>query len=357
MPTAAKRPRPCAATTPANNATVDDGNPPEEQHERERAVAGGCIVIVPRPSKEPAVAAILDSRHCDECHQTLPRNLFPKDKFAKNGGNSDGTRKVDDGIISVRHVCRRCKKNMTAVRCGQPIKSQMMVGRVSASGNKRRPNNHGYCDYVDDLFSLDCFPHIISLGAFTSAKDVSESMAAIKAARKHGRLSSSSSSKEKEKETNVICLCIGDGCTPRTAILACFIEKNWDCVSIDPALRDEWHGDAPNGVRGLVGYGGTLEDYMTIRDDHEGEGGVVVGKTKRYDRLLLLCVHSHARLVGHASVRSIMTRYGDVPTTLISLPCCPKFRSSKDVGRVPDVHYEDDCVFSACRRVEIWNFN
>jgi hypothetical protein len=66
---------------------------------------------------------------------------------------------------------------------------------------------------------------------------------------------------------------------------------------------------------------------------------------KHYDHLLLLCVHSHARLVGKSSMPNIMTRYEDVHITFISLPCCPKFTSQKDVGRVPDVHYENVCVF------------
>ena len=78
---------------------------------------------------------------------------------------------------------------------------------------------------------------------------------------------------------------------------------------------------------------------------------------EEYDHLILLCVHSHARLMGSASIPNIMGRYNNLPTTLISLPCCPRFRSEKDVGRAPDVRYEDDCVFSACRKVEVWNFD
>jgi hypothetical protein len=117
----------------------------------------------------------------------------------------------------------------------------------------------------------------------------------------------------------VACLCIGDGSTPRTAVLACFL-KGRDCVSIDPALRDEWHGAEPRGVRGLVGYGGTLEDFL---DDGCGAAAVATAvRKKRCDHLLLLCVHSHARLVGRASVASMTARFGGVPASLVSLPCC-----------------------------------
>ena len=302
-------------------------------------------------------------RKCDACRQMLPRNLFPKDKFAKKNRNG----KNDDGVaVVVRHTCRRCSKNRTAERCKQSAKSQIKVGRKGDSGSVRRPNNFGYCDYVDRLFGLDCFADIVKLGAFGSAKDVSESMAAIQAACRHGRLPPSRGGGGADDGNDgdgggmnggggVACLCIGDGSTPRTAVLACFL-KGWDCVSIDPALRDEWRGAEPRGVRGLVGYGGTLEDFL---DDDCGAAAALataVGK-KRHDHLLLLCVHSHARLVGRASVASITARFGGVPASLVSLPCCPKFRSRRDVGRASDVSYEDDCVFSACRRVEVWNFD
>ena len=125
-------------------------------------------------------------RECDSCQQTLPRYLFPKDKFAKR--DRDGTHNDGGVAVVVRHTCRRCSKNRTAERCKQSAKPQIKVGRKGDSGAVRRPNNFGYCDYVDRLFGLDCFADIARLGAFGSAKDVSESMAAIEAACRHGRL-------------------------------------------------------------------------------------------------------------------------------------------------------------------------
>ncbi|KAL9189825.1 hypothetical protein ACHAXT_009500 [Thalassiosira profunda] len=269
---------------------------------------------------------------CDACHHSLPRHLFPKKKFAKD---------------PARRVCRQCKKNETAERCGQPPKKQIKLGRTSEAGAKRRPNNWGYCNYLDKLFAMECFSDIVALRAFTSAKDVSESMAAIQAASQHGGKLIDG----KEDKMRVKCLCIGDGSTPRTAVLACFLMK-WDCVSIDPALGEEWTGEEPKGVRGLTGFGGTLEDFVARDVANEDKGAI-----EEYDRLVLLCVHSHARLTGKASVPNLMARYHNIPTTLVSLPCCPRFRSQKDVGRPPDARYDDDGVFSACRSVEVWNFD
>ena len=114
------------------------------------------------------------------------RRPNPKDKFAKR--DRDGTHDDGGAAVVVRHTCRRCSKNRTAERCKQSAKPQIKVGRKGDSGAVRRPNNFGYCDYVDRLFGLDCFADIARLGAFGSTKDVSESMAAIEAACRHGRL-------------------------------------------------------------------------------------------------------------------------------------------------------------------------
>ena len=101
----------------------------------------------------------------------------------------------------------------------------------------------------------------------------------------------------------------------------------------------------------------------------------------------MLCVHSHARFIEEASIENIRLLYAsqkenidDIsdgvyigrnvqsdsskttgtnfilpPTTIVSLPCCPTFRHVRDIGVPPDLKYDDDCVFSACRSVEVWN--
>jgi len=262
----------------------------------------------------------------------------------------------------------------------------LKLGRRSASGTKRRPNNFGYCHYLDQLFSKDCFPDLMQLRVFPSAKDVSESMAVLQAFSQYGVLSTDELiTKEEQHNSKMIkCLCIGDGSTPRTAVLACFLQNNWDCVSIDPILRNNWQGTIPQGVHGLVGYGGTIEAFVmeemqkhehalttstttttsgtkeqNKQDSQTHHDSVLQqssSNTPTYDALVLLCVHSHARLERQASLHHIRSLYHFPPTTLIRLPCCPKFRSHADVGRPPDISYEDDGVFSACRQVQMWNF-
>ena len=201
------------------------------------------------------------------------------------------------------------------------------------------------------LFGMKCFPDLVSLGVFRSAKDVSESMAVLQGVTRHGNFNLASKS-------NVLCLCIGDGCTPRTAVLACYLQ-GWTCVSIDPALNEEWSGNNPKDVVGLTGYRGTLAQFFDETDPSlvrpSSSASESSPSSKPYQHLILLCVHSHARFIGSVTVSRIRDCYDNVATTICSLPCCPKFRHKGDIGREPDTYYDDDCVFSAMRKVEIWN--
>ena len=164
---------------------------------------------------------------CGICTESVPRHLFQKKEYR---------------LTDRSPTCHNCKRTLTANRIKQkpPPSQGTLQGRVAESGMVRRPNNFGHCDYIDMLFGMKCFPDLVSLGVFRSAKDVSESMAVLQGVMRHGNFNSTSKS-------NVLCLCIGDGCTPRTAVLACYLQ-GWTCVSIDPALNEEWSGNNPKDV-------------------------------------------------------------------------------------------------------------
>ena len=196
-----------------------------------------------------------------------------------------------------------------------------------------------------------------------------------------------------ERKRGVLCICIGDGTTPRTAALAAYLTA-WNCVSVDPAMREEWTGEAPHGVGRLRGISAPFEDFMeqtetlaairaavaadslgapagadaangaaaseagavtqagaasTSRDDEAASGGEVT-------HLLLLCVHAHHRFTGPAALSAVRAAFGDPPTTCIALPCCPTFNPTKDIGRSPDASFEDMAVFSDCRSVLVWRW-
>jgi len=222
---------------------------------------------------------------------------------------------------------------------------------------KRRPQNFGYCHYLDRVMSLDCYPELVQRRVFRSAKDISESVAAIQGAVT-----------VLDKESDVLCLCIGDGNTPRTAVLAAYWKK-WTCVSIDPNLESQWMGREPQGVQGLTGVKTTMEDYLERleqdRSGHQDEPlacqpvGADIHDTSASKpiTLILLCVHSHVRFQKGNTVHRIHHLH-DKPTCtiLVSIPCCPTFRHVHDLGRPPDRSYEDDGIFSARRAVHIWKW-
>ena len=119
----------------------------------------------------------------------LGRHRFPKKIFRKLilGETKDGPK---NSSSTDKLVCHSCKRLDTANRCKQePPRIFKHDSTIAESGTRRRPNNFGYCDYVDKLFKMDCFAtHIAPLKVFTSAKDVSESMAAIQAVLRHGNI-------------------------------------------------------------------------------------------------------------------------------------------------------------------------
>ena len=112
-------------------------------------------------------------------------------------------------------------------------------------------------------------------------------------------------------------------------------------------MRPEWEGAAPRGVRRLHGYRGTLERWVDELPASAGGGGS--SDLLRPRHLVILCVHSHHRFIGPASLDAVRAAFGRPPTCLVALPCCARFRPDRDVGRRPDVVYDDACIFSACR--------
>ena len=233
-------------------------------------------------------------------------------------------------------TCRAC----SASRHGDDRKSTLVKnGSRPESGARVRPNNWGYSTYLDAVFSLSCFNDLMRVGALSSAKDISESYGALQAIKQHSAAGGS------WKDDSVVCLCVGDGSAPRTASLACYLTK-WRCVSIDPELKEEWVGNEARGVKRLVGFRGTIDDYMSTQE-----------RIADAQKLAIICVHSHARFVGPSAVPNIRARFGDLPTCVVAIPCCPRVCPERDVGVKPHTSYYDDCIFSEKRRVEIWNFD
>lgn len=307
---------------------------------------------------------------------------------------------------------------------------------LNEEGN-RRPSSVADCKYIDTLLSMPCYLNINALGVFGSSAEVSGSLAALEAVRLYGTVGgggdeggegdeeggdggyhryfvphdcdgrpvlSGEDSRSKSGNScgsgfgnniidprSIVCLVLGEGRTPRTAILASQ-HYCWTTIAIDPTLSEEWdgyHDDAPN----FVGYGGSLAEFM---DDYDDGTGMIVGRRRNSDlaesmnstmreypprHLVIIAIqplHSSpaVRLRDNGHINELRARYGDVPTTLVSLRPIPETnwfspsarmedgtvgpRRSKleeDMGYEPNFSYVDEGIFSECRQVEVWNFH
>jgi hypothetical protein len=141
--------------------------------------------------------------------------------------------------------------------------------------NRIRPKNWGYTTYLDKVFSMHCFAELVRLRVFPDCKDISESYGVLQAAirrglralQRHDRPQQILAegkrvmTRDLERLPGVLCVCIGDGASARTAALVAFL-TNWYAVSVDPALRPEWTGKEPHGVRRLRGFARRFEELM-----------------------------------------------------------------------------------------------
>jgi len=250
--------------------------------------------------------------------------------------------KLADGI------CRSCQTYETRRRLDKRKSDQIdllpALPPTEELGSVRHPKNWGYSDYVDRVMGLKCFVDLVNLRVFPSAKDISESMGAIMAANKYGNI-------PKRARSDCVCLCIGDGATPRTATLSCYL-NSWRCYSIDPELSQEWVGFHPT-VRGLHGTSDVCDAFFT-KDIVQFDGSSPLTDTKH---LVLLLVHSHARLIGPSSLTNIRKGFGGCPTSIVAIPCCARFRPTRDIGEEPHQEFIDHCIFSDKRTVMVWNFD
>ena len=257
---------------------------------------------------------------------------------------------------------------------------------------EERPTHIADCKYIDAVLSMPCYPKLNSMELFASSKDVSVSMAALDAVKVYGTMDAEyfvahdgdgkkvipRSMKKKNASGNgspainpksIMCLVIGEGSLPRTAVLAA-LHYGWTTLSIDPTLDEDWDGyqdDVPN----YTGYSGTISEFMC--DEYTESHFELDNSQSSVNHLVIIGVQmtkDEMRLKGNSNINEIRARYDDIPTTLVSMSplrkatLAPKRRDGqcgskleKDVGYEPNCSYIDEGVFSVCRLVEVWNFH
>ena len=149
-------------------------------------------------------------------------------------------------------------------------------GRSYSHTDSDRPSNIANCKYIDALLQLPCYLNLNAFGIYKSSQDVSVSMSCLEAVRLYGTLDeryfvphdvdgvpivdddknkkSKGGDRRSSLQTNnaqiddtpvnpksVVCIVLGEGSTPRTAILASQ-HYGWTTIAIDPNLSEDWDG-------------------------------------------------------------------------------------------------------------------
>ena len=174
--------------------------------------------------------------------------------------------------------------------------------------------------HIEEFFKLKCAGDMLNLGLFPNAKEVTESMGAYHAVRwllapKLGL---------RFDDPAIAMVCVGDGHTPRTAAMFAF-RSAWMCYSVDPLLRKElWD------VCRLQCYARKIEDSIM--------------HFPLYDRVIIVCVHSHA------SLGSCLKHIIAPKRSVVAMECCIPL----DIPGAPYVGFTDQDVWSPKNTIKIW---
>lgn len=156
------------------------------------------------------------------------------------------------------------------------------------------------------------------LGIFPNAKEITESITAYNALKKYFHYQNRVSFKDK----NIICLCPGDGSTPRTGSLIA-THTAWTVYSIDPKLKIKNYS-----IRRLHLINSRIEDFL-FPDLNDF-------------KYIVVSVHSHAKLTFFKNFKLV---------GIVSIPCCVP----DNLGE-PTFSYIDENCFSKANKVNIYQY-
>lgn len=181
--------------------------------------------------------------------------------------------------------------------------------------------------YLNEFFYLKCGPDLFELRLFPNPKEVTESFGAYNAYRKH------LNKKFDPKDETIGLISVGDGNTPRTAAIFAFLTK-WKCLSIDPQLKEkEWK----------------ISRLSTAKLRIEESKEVIYSALKECNKILIVCVHSHANL--DSTMRIVNKALPNVENSVISIQCCiPQIIKDNK----PNFEYRDWSILSPENLVKVW---
>ena len=325
----------------------------------------------PQPTASRSAAATVTVK-CSSCERFFGKQAFSNSQWKRRGG---GEARCSACVATGKQAVQPREKGRS-VGVAAPA---LDCGAVGTFPNKRlRPTSWGYSQHVDALWGKACFAAIVRHRLFPrGARDISSSMGVLRAATLHCTLPMVDGVGAKQGSGNVCgmhggatdcwqlhgfrarwnaegvwCITLGDGCTPRTAAVVSYLTR-WHAIAVGTALLPEWAASEPKGIRNLAGVRASLEDWLPAFAA-SAKGAVARAECKH---LIVLCVHAHYRFKGEGAFDVLRTAFGTPPATLVALPCCPAYQPAQDIGREPDVTFDDPAIFSANRSIDVWNWS
>jgi len=179
--------------------------------------------------------------------------------------------------------------------------------------------NQGQYKYLNEFIKYDKSARdMLALGLFPNAKEITESSSALNAVLSKLKFYD-------RADPNVTLVSVGDGRTPRTAALFAFRTK-WQCISIDPQLKQEKIPYWEQNVERLKCYPNKVEDLDLC-----------------FKKCVIVAVHSHADL--HSTLQHIR---GEV-RSMVAIPCCVSYNHE-----LKPKEFRDAGIWSPKNLVKVW---
>lgn len=152
---------------------------------------------------------------------------------------------------------------------------------------------------------------------FPNPKEITESFGAFQAVHRHCGFD--------ENDPDVLCICVGDGRSPRTASTFA-VQTEWRCHSVDPLATG---GDKKFKALGNLWTHKLHIERMPIM---------------KADKVVIVAVHSHAKL------KNAVAQVNAKELCVMAMPCCVP----QQLDIEPDIRYRDGSVWSPCNEVLLW---
>lgn len=226
--------------------------------------------------------------------------------------------------------------------------------------------------HLNFFLRQECAPTLLEMGLLTNVHDVAEAMACLHAVDKH-------LPNIRFSDPDTLCVVVGDGQLPRTAVLAALRTKWGRVIVVDPALGypGKVGHDASAAPAGYMCKDKQIEEKLAKSSKHfEAWKGVqrlemlattleqaaIAVNAERDRHVVLLLPHAHVSpdaVLGSLRLSRAAVAAGRIPDiAVVQLPCCSYAKHKTVCGLPPDTEYVDVAIcgskHGSARAVRVW---